>query len=58
MFNYRAASNKRIFSNMLTITFDPIEQLSPITTLLSIIDPIKQFFPIFTFLFTNEFRGN
>ena len=36
----------------LIITFDPIEQLSPIITLLSKIElcPIKQFLPILTFL--------
>ncbi len=44
----------------LIITFDPIEQLFPITTFFSIIElcPIEQFFPIFTFFPTNTLFPN
>ena len=44
----------------LIITFDPIEQLLPITTLLSkiVLCPIKQFFPIFTLFPTKTFLPN
>ena len=40
-----------LINEFLMITFDPIEQLSPILTFFSMIElwPIKQFTPIFTF---------
>ena len=44
----------------LIITFDPIEQLSPMDTFFSIIElcPIKQFEPIFTLFPINTFCPN